>query len=202
VLSFLVGFIFDRNQLLIIDLSHSEISFWYIAEAFPAMGFFLTGYALKSFLVGNQISVSAARKLIWVPLGLIILVITIGQGFESGSLIHVDMSIRQYGNYFWFIVNAYIGILFSFLLVRSLSIRSRLLQYIGEHSIIFYGLNGFNIFILDNFILAIDIFPEDDLLVFLFSIVYIFASQIVFLPLAFLLKKYAPVLVGRFRFRA
>jgi hypothetical protein len=114
--------------------------------------------------------------------------------------ISIDMSLREYGNYLWFTGIAFLGIASSILLFRILKISWGLLLFIGENSVVFYLLNGLNIFVLDNYILAKGWVPAETLPAILFSIGYAVISQILFLPLAFLLVKYAPLLVGRHKF--
>ena len=129
-----------------------------------------------------------------------IFTINMNLGEKVEPHIFVDMSLREYGNYFWFVVNAFLGIACSILLFKMLNLKSRLLQFIGENSVVFYLLNGFNIFVLDNFVVTLNLVPKGTIPAFLFSIGYIFVSQLVLLPLAYLLVKYSPLLVGRYRF--
>ncbi|MBN2046040.1 MAG: acyltransferase family protein [Anaerolineales bacterium] len=200
VSAFLIGFIFDVYQPLFQEITSLEVSFWYLGEAFPAIGFYLAGSILKDDLKAERKSSISSMLVLLVIISIWMLSSKwmIGSWVETN--IYIDMSVRQYGNYFGFIALAFLGIASSFLLFRLRQLKSKLLRFVGENSVVFYLLNGLNIFVLDNFVLALGWVPTNPIPVFLFSIGYAIASQIAFIPLAYLLIRYSPLLVGRYKF--
>ena len=194
--AFLIGFFQTHFASEIQDAIGVGSSFWYYGEVFIAVGFYLTGYLLKGTLL--QKPKHAIANLLASAVSLIVLLATfnLNTGAENENFTVILMSIQKHGDYGWFLISAFSGISFLFLLFRALPFEITPIQFVGRNTIIFYALNSFNYYIFDNIIASSGIVPSGFIPLTVFTILYVSLSIVLYIPIAVLLRKYIPVLVG------
>lgn len=189
------GYFVTEYGNAISKFSGIPVNFWYLNEAVVAASFYLSGYALRNALL----------KPVQLRKDIIILLVS-GLAFlltwdlNRGPFKFVDgvlMSCSIHGNMFLFYFTSYAGIFFVIYFFRIFPMAGRISEFYGGTTLIYMGLNGFCFhFINRRLIMYLDFRPDTGVMVFLYCAVYSVVLMLAFMPIAFVLRKYLPELVG------
>lgn len=184
---------------------HPEISkatgliknFWFVNEAFVALGFYSLGYILKDYIFSQRKKLLINIILVSICFAVLVLTWNINfQGVNSSKKIVMLVSSRH-GNYLWFLVTAISGAFFVIFFTKLLNIKITLLSFISKNAIVYLGVNGillnfFNTRIIKLFSLDIN----NHFSLFLYCILYSIVAMLLVIPIAWLFKKYLWFFVG------
>jgi fucose 4-O-acetylase-like acetyltransferase len=190
------GFLMTHYGKLIVDVSGVRMNFWFFHEAFIAASFYIAGYAVKDRLL------RPVRYKIEVPLLVLtgacfFLTINLNHGpFLPGKHV-VVMSGSAHGNFLLFSLTAYTGIAFVLLLIRVFNIQTRVTDFVGRNTLIYLGVNGLCFHFFDKWVIVrLGFLPDTSIGVFFISALYVICAMLAAAPVAALLKRYLPQLVG------
>ena len=129
ILAMILGFIY-----------HRFINFplpWNLDTVFIATGFIGIGYWIKQCgIIPKLANTNRIVAALFACLALIVNIVTAKINFELSN-VRVDMIQNTYGNYIMFIIGALSGTLF--VLLVSIAIKkNRILEYLGENSLVYY----------------------------------------------------------------
>ena len=197
ILFFLVGYYgFVRNGATVNDLIGLRPDIWYIDDAFIAILFYFAGYLLKDVLVKFD---GRIGWFISLPLALVMghaLLQTYDLNQED-KFWGVLMISSKYGNPYYFLLTAFIGIFFILALSRSIGLNLSPLNFVGQNTILFLGLNGLGQHFIDRIVVeGLNLSVKSHLEVFLYSAGYVVTMMLLLTPIVIGLRKWFPELVG------
>jgi len=194
---FLVGYYaFIRNPSSVLELVGVSPDIWYIDDAFMAIPFYFAGYLLRNIL-----------KLFDVRSGWLVgtaVMLLAGDGGWATFNLNVEdkfwgvlMISSKYGNPWYFLLTAFLGIFFTLGFSRFIGVNFAPVRFVGQNTIIFLGLNGLCQHFLDRWIIDLFHFELDTHLgIFLYSTVYVVLIMLLFSPVVIALRKWTPELIG------
>lgn len=166
---------------------------WFLGEAIVGAGFYFAGHAAKPLLL----------QLPRNPLVALLGVACIGAAFYCAPRIDVPMfkvvviSFSVLGNYHWFVITAFFSITGTLLLARMLPAHIKPLQFVGRNTLIFVGMNGFNLHFLDALFAQSLKGMTDSILVMLpIALGYNILMCVLYTPVVITLKRYCSPLMG------
>jgi fucose 4-O-acetylase-like acetyltransferase len=169
---------------------------WFLCEAVVALGFYAIGHAIYPWLQG--MASHTGRALILFVAGMAYTLATFRMNAPTPSFV-VMMSASQHGNPMSFALTALAGSLSIWGLSMAIAqaFGSKLLQELGQRSLILLGLNGvFYHFV--NPALAMHRPPPDRLgPILVFALLLSVVSLLACWPITNLLQRYVPQLVGQ-----
>ena len=194
---FLVGhYAFIRNPSTVQELTGIAPDIWYIDDAFMAIPFYFAGYLLSTVLKFLD-----SRAGWFVGIAVMLLA---GYGVWATFDLNVEdrfwgvlMISSKYGNPWYFLLTAFLGIFFALGFSRFIGINFPPVRFVGQNTIIFLGLNGICQHFLDRWVidfLHFDLNSHSD--VFLYTTVYVILVMILFTPVVIALRKWIPELIG------
>ncbi|MBQ2672924.1 MAG: acyltransferase family protein [Methanobrevibacter sp.] len=159
-----------------------------------AILFMLSGYLFQIHRKTKELKIPI---LISVPL--IILSITILTYFSlHNNTNYVLMAENRYGNYLYFFIAAFSGIIASFLIsftiARHTSKLSKLMQKIGSDTMIIFILHKYPLQLINDLILLI---PVAHISNYFIIPLYLIFALIICIPISSLIKKHASILIGK-----
>lgn len=169
---------------------------WFLQEAFVALPFYLAGHLLAQ--TGWLAEVSVNRRLMILPLLLVIFIAATHFNFPDNPNMKVNMSTAEHGGWIYFPVAGLTGAL-GFLLLCQFLPQNRLLTYVGSNTLPLMGINGLFLHFFNRLIA-----PACDALGhgYVLLAVYIAASLVsllLCLPLVWLFNRCVPWCVGQWR---
>ena len=112
--------------------------------------------------------------------------------------VKADLNYNHYGNPVLFIITAFSGIYFSYLLVRKIYI-SRIISYVGQNTIIFIGLGGVSSFFIRGIFYIVTGSVTSGKIGIIETIIYSCLEICLFLPVMYIINRYFPFILGRKR---
>lgn len=191
-----LGFLMTHYGKFIAGISGVRMNFWFFHEAFIAASFYIAGYAFRDALLGP------VQHKVEVPLLIItgvcfLFTFNLNHGPFLPAKNVVVMSGSAHGNFLLFIFTAYSGIAFLLLLIRVLNIQTSAMDFVGRNTLIYLGLNGLCFHFFDKWVIVrLGFLPNTSLGVFCISVLYVTCTMLIAAPVAALLKRYVPQLVG------
>lgn len=187
----------DNQTIISLRIGIAEY-WWYWPMGVMALFFYLCGYALSQY---GRWLVPAARNrrafLIFIACAIVVAV-TYGRNFVGGPGV-VNMSGPAYGDKDWFVITALAGTLMM-ISFCSLLPASRLLSLVGENTLPLLGINGFFLNFFNNGIWKAMMPMTANLpLLALASFAMSLVTLLVSLPIAVVLSRYLPFLVGKWK---
>lgn len=162
---------------------------WSTDVALTAIVFYGIGYLLKS----NPLIIHKPNALRMLLLLVIIL------GLQTLSLkfnTTIEMGYRKYGNFGLFFLGSFSGILFWVVVAKFISF-SRAISRVGQDAIVIFSLNVLAISVITGiavWVLGLPLdFAKGSLLI---SLLYTFATIAMLLPVAYIIRRYAPWVIG------
>jgi hypothetical protein len=109
----------------------------------------------------------------------------------------VLMISSRYGNAWYFLLTAFLGIFFALGFSRFIGINFPPVQFVGQNTIIFLGLNGICQHFLDRWIIDFLHFDLNSHLdIFLYTTIYVILMMTLFTPIVIAMRKWIPELTG------
>jgi acyltransferase len=190
---------FGRKFLIIILFCFSILGYflgsyspirlpWSLDIGITAIVFFGVGFLLK----GKIHALLGKFKLIWMFLALGVNLATI-----KLNEIRVDMNNLEYGNYFYFYLGAFSGIIFSIILAKFLS-RIETFKFFGRNSLIILSLHVLALTLVKGvqvYIFNLPLVNTGNSLYW--SVLHTFSAFIFLLPAILLINNYFPVIIGK-----
>lgn len=177
VLVFILGYLYSVT-------GWNFLVIWHIDTALVGLLFYYCGYLFMRHI-------EKYNKIITDNKSIIICVLLLVLGYILQSInSKVSMNVNDYGNVFIFLIACFITILGIIILINILFKKSRLFKGIGLMSIFYLGYHGFILTIFKNYAPTM---LSNDLLTVLTS----FITLLILYPLAKLVLKYCPILVGK-----
>lgn len=198
----IIGSLLTSYERIEFDLAATRNNYWFAREAVPAASFYLSGFLLKNYLITP---INRRLDVIILLLSFCILLITfnLNCGPFTAPFNGVLMCYLTHGNPFLFFVTAYAGIFFIVWLFRVIKIRSVVINFVGQNTLIFMGLCVFwgDHHVYDSTITFLGSFRESSLAVFLYMFVLTCIQMLLTAPFVFLIRRYFPGLAGHQRSR-
>jgi acyltransferase len=202
VLAWILGcIVLVREQPLFTGWIGQALAFAYFNVAVVAAIFYVAGLALRSVLT------AAAERPDWMIMS--VLCLASGAALwgtfllpRNGPLFArplepVVMEVGVYGDPVLFILRAGLGICLTLSLARLLMAGFGFLEFVGQNSLIFLGLNGLTSNFLDRpFANLVGYFPHAHLPLVVYSLVYVTGVMLLLVPVVVGLKRWLPELVG------
>jgi len=194
---FLVGYYgFIKNPSTVSELTGINPEIWYIDDAFMAIPFYFAGYLLSGPLK------SLETRAGWF-LGTVVMLLA-GYGVWATFNLNVEdnffgvlMISSKYGNPWYFLLTAFLGIFFILGLGRFIGMNLSPVQFVGQNTILFLGLNGIGQHFVDRWVIDLLHFElNSHFEVFLYSSVYVILIMLLSAPFVIALRKWIPELVG------
>ncbi len=187
----------DKAPLAAIGALEARQTIWFLQESFVALSFYLVGYTLaQSSMLDREIT--HFKRLALLLFLLCIYALTSQLDFSSYTIAKVNMSSSEHGNWLYFPIAAISGSLI-FLLFSQLVPSCRLIAYIGNNTLPLIGLNGlFLHFFNKQIAIWCDGLAVGLPLVILYIVVSL-ACLLVCLPIVWLLNRFAPLMIGKWR---
>ena len=171
-------------------------NWWFLQEATMALFFYLSGYALAQY--GRYLLPgTGTRSVSLLLISLVVVLATYNLNF-SGGLGTVNMSGASHGHWFWFALTALTGSL-AIIHLGNLLPKNKLLLLVGENTLPLLGFAGLFLHFINEPLWNIVSTTNNQLLLLLSSLLIAIVSLLVSLPFAYLLSRYTPFLVGRWK---
>lgn len=165
---------------------------WSIDVAFTAVVFMGVGYLISSY--ANKISSIKGS------LRFIIIIVAIFTDAIFSKLNHsVYMYNNTYGNYLYFYIAAFAGIIMC-VLISTIVQKSKILKYIGKNSFIILAIHPKVLKALQ--FIAFKLFKVNNVTInysLLFGIIFTFASIVILIPIINIINCYFPLILGKSR---
>jgi len=197
-----IGSLLTPYECIKFDLTATRTNYWFAREAVPAASFYLTGFLLKNYLIA-PINRQLDVVILLLSFCILLLTFNLNQGPFTAPYSGVLMCYLSHGNPLLFFVTAYAGIFFMVWLFRLIKIRSAVMNFVGQNTLIFMGLCGLwkNYYFYKATIIFVGYFPKSSLFVFLYIFAVTCIQMLLVTPFVFLLRRYFPELVGHQRSR-
>jgi len=195
---FLVGYYaFIRNPSTVLELTGVSPDSWYIDDAFMAIPFYFAGYLLSNLLIPLD-----ENRIGWY-IGAVVMLFA-GYGVLATFRLNVEdkfygvlMISSRYGNAWYFLLTAFLGIFFTLGLSRFVAVNFSPVRFVGQNTIIFLGLNGICQHFLDRWVIDFLHFDlNSHLVVFLYTAIYVILMMMLFAPVAIAMRRWMPELIG------
>ncbi len=170
---------------------------WYIDDAFMAIPFYFAGYLLGDVLKKVE------NNRIWWGIAVVVM-LSAGYGVWTTFDLNVEdkfwgvmMISSKYGNPWYFLLTAFLGIFLVLGFSRFVNINISPVRFVGQNTIIFLGLNGICQHFLDRWVIdALHLSLNSHFEIFLYSTVYVILTMLLFTPFVIALKTWMPELLG------
>lgn len=169
-------------------------SWWFVQEAPVALAFYLLGYGLS-----RSPDVFETRPHVeWIGFVVVttLWIWAASENFPGGG--HANMSSAIHGDWLWFAMAAASGSLMVFQICKLIPTH-RLLVYIGSNTLPLLGLNGLFLHFFNQFIYTWCTNLVDGMPLLAMTLVVSILSLVACLPLVYLLNRFAPLLIGKWR---
>ncbi|MBU1699284.1 MAG: acyltransferase family protein [Candidatus Eisenbacteria bacterium] len=171
-------------------------NFWFLNESLTAAGIYLTGFLFRDLLFE---AVRPVRDfVILLGAGIIFFAtFNLNQGpFEHLYPVAI-MAASRHGQPVLFVLTALAGIIFVIWLLKMIPLKAPLADFIGRNTIIYLGLNGLCFHFFDTWIYEwVGYTPGSPWMTFGYTMVYSIVMMMFFIPMAWMLRRFVPELVG------
>jgi fucose 4-O-acetylase-like acetyltransferase len=160
-----------------------------------AIVFFFVGYLLKKplILMGEPTGWIISLPILFASGYILLKTFDLNQ--SAGQV--VLMIASKYGDPILFLITAFAGIFFILALSRLLVWNKLYINFVGQNTLIYLGLNGLGFHFLDSYVIQIlPINLKSHLEVFLYTSTYVVIIMLIFVPVVMALRRWLPELVG------
>jgi acyltransferase len=188
----LAGFFITEYAHLLTTYTKLEPNFWYIHESIVAMGFYLLGNWLYSFISSMESRKSSLlHLLIPAALALLILSNTLFSPQEA-----VIISTSKHGSLLPFIINSLAGTLLIIGIGRLIPY-NKVTAFLGANTLILLGLNGVFFHFVNRLVVKLTLVSTSPAYVTINCLVVTIVSLALCYPVIYLFDKYLPQLFGK-----